>query len=200
MNKGRLEAFSDGVFAIVITLLILNVKLPDADYTHLGNALVSILPTLGIYIISFLLVGMYWVFHHYAFTFIAQVDGVLLWLNVFFLLFISFVPFPAMMMGKYPFHTIPIIVYSCNLILSNAMGFLSLIYLWRNKNLATPIFTREVFRLQLQLYLVVNVIYIIAIMVSFIAPAISFITLGTMTVLLIFRSIRMSGVGKCEQP
>lgn len=77
MSKGRLEVFSDGVFAIVITLLNLNVKLPDTDYKHLGNALVRILPTHGIYVISFFLVGIYCGFYHYEFTLIAQVDGVL---------------------------------------------------------------------------------------------------------------------------
>ncbi len=199
MNKGRLEAFSDGVFAIVITLLILNVKLPDTDYSRLGDALISILPALSIYVISFLLVGMYWVFHHYAFTFITQVDGVLLWVNIFFLLFISFIPFPAMMMGKYPFHTLPVIIYGCNLIFSNAMGFISLIYLWKNKSLASPAFTREVFRSQLNLYLIVNAIYILAVVVSFIAPGISFITLGVLAIALIIRSIRMSGVSKPKQ-
>ena len=93
MDKRRLEAFSDGVFAIVITLLVLELKLPAVNYDALGQRLVNLLPSIAAYALSFLLVGMYWVFHHHAYTLLDGVDGVLLWLNIVFLLSISFMPF-----------------------------------------------------------------------------------------------------------
>ena len=88
MKKNRVEAFTDGVFAIVITLLILELKLPDVGATELPSALRNLLPSIGAYVLSFGLIGMYWVFHHYSMTLIQEVDGVLLWLNILFLLFI----------------------------------------------------------------------------------------------------------------
>jgi uncharacterized membrane protein len=198
MNKTRLEAFSDGVFAIVITLLILNVKLPETDYSNLGKALADILPVIGIYIMSFLLVGMYWVFHHYSFTLIGQVDGILLWMNILLLLFISFMPFPAMLMGKYPFTTLPVIIYGGNLLLTNLTGFIMLIYLRRNPALASGIFTDTVFRQQLKTYIWVNGIYIMALAAGFFWPFISYIVFAIMALALIVRSVLLSGIGRCK--
>jgi uncharacterized membrane protein len=199
MNKSRLEAFSDGVFAIVITLLILNVKLPETDYSHLAGALIAILPSVGVYILSFLLVGMYWAFHHYSFSFIKQVDGVLLWLNILFLLFISFMPFPTLLMGRFPFRFIPIAIYGSNLLLANATGFIMLIYLRRNKDLANEIFTATVFNTQVKIYISINLAYLLCIFLGIYLPAISFIILAIMAFLLILRSIKLSGIGKCEK-
>lgn len=64
MRKNRLEAFTDGVMAIVITLLILDVKLPEVEYGGLAGGLIAILPKISVYAQSFLLIGLYWVFHH----------------------------------------------------------------------------------------------------------------------------------------
>jgi uncharacterized membrane protein len=198
MNKTRLEAFSDGVFAIVITLLILNVKLPDTDYKNLSQSLWDVLPAISAYVLSFLLVGMYWVFHHYSFTLIARVDGVLLWLNILLLLFISFLPFPAMLMGKYPFKTIPVVIYVCNLLLVNGTGFIMLMHLKRNQSLCSPLFTPAVYRTQFNTYIIVNVFYIAAMLTGFFWPVVSFIFLGVITLGLIVRSVILSGVGKCK--
>lgn len=198
MNKTRIEAFSDGVFAIVITLLILNVKLPHTDYSNLSKVLVSILPSIAVYVLSFLLVGMYWIFHHYFLTFISQADGVLLWLNILFLLFISFMPFPTMMMGEYPFQTLPVVVYGCNLLLANATGFIMLLYLRANKGLAAPAFTNDVFRVQFKIYILVNFIYAAAVIAGFFWPLVSFIVFAVMAFVLIIRSVILSGVGKCN--
>jgi uncharacterized membrane protein len=198
MNKTRLEAFSDGVFAIVITLLILNVKLPETDYSNLGKALTDILPTIGIYIMSFLLVGMYWIFHHYSFTLIGQVDGILLWMNILLLLFISFMPFPAMLMGKYPFTTLPVIIYGGNLLLTNLTGFIMLMYLRKNQSLASAIFTDAIFKQQLKTYIWVNCIYALALVAGFFWPVISYLVFAIMAIALIVRSILLSGVGKCK--
>src|ERR1051326_109475 len=155
MKKNRLEAFSDGVFAIVITLLILNIKLPQVQYDNLTDGLIAMLPNIGVYVLSFLLIGMYWVFHHYTFSFMKEADGVLLWLNIIFLLFISFIPFPTSLMGEYPFKTIPMVIYGANLLLANIIGFISLIYLNRTRQLATDIFTPAVNKMQMRVYIII---------------------------------------------
>jgi uncharacterized membrane protein len=74
VNKGRLEAFSDGVFAIVITLLILDVKIPEVAYQQLGEALLATLPKIFAYVMSFLIVSLYWVTHHNIMAFLVKTD------------------------------------------------------------------------------------------------------------------------------
>ena len=200
MKKTRLEAFSDGVFAIVITLLILNVKLPEVDYNHLPDGLAEMLSSVGMYALSFLLIGMYWVFHHHSFSFIAEVDGVLLWLNIIFLLFLSFLPFPTSLLGKYPMKSLPIIVYGVNLILLNMTGFLGIIYLRRNMQLSTELFTDAAFRQQMKMYAGVNIMYVVCIAVAFFSPLLSAVLLAILTVYLIIRSAIFVGIGKCVLP
>jgi uncharacterized membrane protein len=173
MEKNRLEAFSDGVFAIVITLLILNIKLPDVDYAHLGNALSDLLPSVGIYAISFILIGLYWVFHHTSMIYLKKVNGLILWLNIFLLLFVSFLPFPAMLMAKYPLTPIPIVVYGTNLLLANGVGYLLLWVLGRNEDLRTEKLTEAVLQVRKRVYIVVNFLYICAIGLGFVHPALS---------------------------
>ena len=95
MNKQRLEAFSDGVFAIVITLLILDIKIPEVQSTALPAALVKMLPQLVTYVLSFFIIGLYWHLHHQVATQIKLIDGAFIWLNLVWLLFVSVLPFPT---------------------------------------------------------------------------------------------------------
>ena len=74
MNKNRVEALSDGVFAIVITLLILDIRVPDVDYSQLPAALVAILPRIFAYVISFGVIGVYWLAHHQSLQLIAKLE------------------------------------------------------------------------------------------------------------------------------
>lgn len=200
MKKNRLEAFSDGVFAIVITLLILNIKLPDVQYAGLQNGLLKLLPDVGVYVLSFLIVGMYWVFHHFSFTLIKDTDGVLIWLNIVFLLFISFMPFPAMLMGKYPYETMPMVIYIVNLMLANMCGFAMLIYLGKNRNLGAESLTDVVYRQQMLTYIIVNLMYVGCIFLAFIHPIVCVILIGAMTLFLIYRTMVLMGIGKCAVP
>jgi uncharacterized membrane protein len=200
MQKTRLEAFSDGVFAIVITLLVLEIRLPERsafdNIDQLPGKLLEIWPRISSYITSFAIIGLYWVFHHYALNFVAKVDGVILWVNILFLLFISFLPFPTMLMGRYPSTTLPIVIYTANLLLANATGLFLIYYLRCKPSLVSPHFTNEVFQSQLHLYVWVNVIYIIAIVLAFFIPAVSYWTVTAMAIALIIRSVIMTKVEK----
>jgi uncharacterized membrane protein len=100
----RVEAFSDGVLAIVITLLVLEITPPSvADgNAELWRALARLLPVIGAWVVSFLFVLVFWVSHHYLFASLAKVDRGVLWLNGLFLLFISFTPFPMALQARFP--------------------------------------------------------------------------------------------------
>jgi uncharacterized membrane protein len=92
MSKGRLEAFSDGVIAILITIMVLELKVPHgADLA----ALSSFLPILCIYVLSFVFLGIYWNNHHHLFQAVRRVDGRILWANLHLLFWLSLVPDPG---------------------------------------------------------------------------------------------------------
>lgn len=100
----RIEAFSDGVFAIAITLLILEIKIPhlhDANGVNLAAALRGLWPSYFAYIVSFVMIGIYWANHHYIFRLYRTTDHGFNLLNVFFLMCISFLPFPTAVLGEY---------------------------------------------------------------------------------------------------
>ena len=99
---GRIEAFSDGVFAIAITLLIIEIGVPHLDTGEsLGEALADLWPSYGAYALSFLSIGIWWANHHSFFRLFRRSDHVFLMLNVFFLASIAFVPFPTAVLGEY---------------------------------------------------------------------------------------------------
>jgi uncharacterized membrane protein len=127
MTKTRLEAFSDGVFAIVITLLILDVHVPQDQPLTLAT-LLGVAPHLLIFVLSFVIVGVYWVAHHSMLHFVKQVDRQVLWLNLALLLVIVFVPFPTALLGQHPDNLLALTLYGINLMLVNAAGTVLWLY------------------------------------------------------------------------
>jgi len=135
MTKNRLEAFSDGVFAIVITLLILDVRFP-ADKPLTLETLRSVTPHLWAFALSFVIVGVYWVSHHNMLHFVKQVDRQLLWLNLALLLVIVLIPFPAGLLGQHSDSEFAVALYGINLMLVNAAGTAMWLYAMSRPDLA----------------------------------------------------------------
>lgn len=116
MGKGRLEAFSDGVIAIIITIMVLELKVPHgADLA----ALQPLLPVFLSYVLSFVYVGIYWNNHHHMLHAAAVVDGSVLWANLHLLFWLSLVPFATGWMGENHFAPLPVAVYGGMLFLSS---------------------------------------------------------------------------------
>jgi uncharacterized membrane protein len=103
-ETARVEAFSDGVFAIAITLLILDLKVPSVTQGHLGSALARQWPTYAAFLISFWFIGIMWVNHHRLFNHIQRSDNRLLFLNLLLLLGVTVVPFPTALLAAH-FHS-----------------------------------------------------------------------------------------------
>jgi uncharacterized membrane protein len=105
VTKTRLEAFSDGVFAIAITLLVIEIGVPhlesEPDGTTLLKELVELWPSYLGYVISFLQIGVIWANHHNRFRFIVRSDHILLFLNILFLMCVAFIPFPTALLAEY---------------------------------------------------------------------------------------------------
>jgi TMEM175 potassium channel family protein len=173
MEKSRLEAFSDGVFAIVITLLILDIRFPDVAYTQFGATLVTLLPRILAYVMSFIIIGVYWVTHHNSMHAMRKTDRSFLWLNMLLLLFVSFIPFPTSLLGRYPFQAEPIIIYGLTLIACNVVGYVMIIYVWYHPHLAIPEFNKKYIRRHTPVYIIVNVLYLCAILFAHSLPLLS---------------------------
>jgi uncharacterized membrane protein len=99
VNKTRVEAFSDGVFAIAITLLVLTIAEPST-YRSLGHQLWDRWPSLAAYVVSFLVIGIMWLNHHSIFGFFQRIDRPLVYLNMLLLLTVVFVPYPTGVLGE----------------------------------------------------------------------------------------------------
>src|SRR5437762_6123724 len=114
MPKSRLEAFSDGVIAIIITIMVLEMKVPQgADL----DALAPVLPALSSYVLSFIYVGIYWNNHHHVFHAVERVSGMTLWANLHLLFWLSLTPFVTHWMGESHFATWPVAAYGVVLLM-----------------------------------------------------------------------------------
>ena len=115
MNKGRLEAFSDGVIAIIITIMVLEFKTPKgADITSLQ----PLVPTFISYVLSFVYVGIYWNNHHHTMQAANSVNGTILWLNLHLLFWMSLIPFVTSWMGEHHFAKWPVTCYGIILLMN----------------------------------------------------------------------------------
>ncbi|MBS0272992.1 MAG: DUF1211 domain-containing protein [Proteobacteria bacterium] len=117
MHKGRLEAFSDGVIAIIITIMVLELKRP-ADVSL--SALIAIGPHILIYALSFIYVGIYWNNHHHMLQAVKSVSGGILWANLHLLFWLSLVPFTSEWMGEHYTDALPVAAYGADLLLTGA--------------------------------------------------------------------------------
>jgi uncharacterized membrane protein len=121
MEKGRLEAFSDGVIAIIITIMVLELKVPH------GHDLASLLPLLPVflsYLLSFVYVGIYWNNHHHLFQAAERVNGTILWANLHLLFWMSLIPFVTGWMGENHFTALPTAFYGFVLLMASAAYWL----------------------------------------------------------------------------
>ena len=123
MNKTRLEAFSDGVIAILITIMVLELKVPhNPDLA----ALRELSPVFSSYVLSFIYIGIYWNNHHHMLQAVHKINGAALWANLHLLFWLSLIPFASGWMGENHFATIPVAVYGfCLLMCAIAFTLLS---------------------------------------------------------------------------
>jgi uncharacterized membrane protein len=115
MGKARLEAFSDGVIAIIITIMVLEMKVPHGDKL---DDLKPLLPVFLSYILSFVNIGMYWNNHHHMLHAAQKVSGRVLWSNIHLLFWLSLIPFVTGWMGENNFTTIPVALYGMILLMA----------------------------------------------------------------------------------
>ena len=146
----RIAGLADGIFAVAMTLLVLDVKLPNGEvYTtnhDLLQRIVSLERTYVIYFVSFIVLGMYWVAHHAVFHYIRYVDHTLLWINLFFLFVITSVPFGTDMLGDHSTLTFPYLYFGGKVLLLSSLLLGQIVYLRRHPELAQGSLTSAIVR------------------------------------------------------
>ena len=129
LRLGRIEAFSDGVFAIIVTLLVLELHVPElhsaGSVAELAEGLRHLLPKFLSWLISFIIVCKFWLNHHHVLSLAGHADYGMVWLNSIFLMFQSFVPFPTALMGEYPGNPLAVSLFGV-VMAFNTMLFIAL--------------------------------------------------------------------------
>lgn len=169
MKTGRLEAFSDGVLAIIITIMVLGMDAPEG---YSFEDLKPILPVFLTYVLSFIYVGIYWNNHHHLLQAVDKVNGKILWANLNLLFWLSLFPFATSWMGKNHFEANPIAIYGAVLFMA-ALAFKILVY-YVIKNEGKDSRIGKVYSKDKRMNLSL-VLYFAGIVVSFIFPIISLV-------------------------
>lgn len=196
MNKGRLEAFSDNVFSIVMTLLIFDIKIPSipepVSDAQIWHELAVLSPLLGVYFLSFAVLSALWINHHFLFhSFAKSVDRRLNLLNLVYLAFVAFVPFSAYFIGTYYTHQPAAIIYGLNIFIIVALSARMVTYMKKhkgellNENIPQRTVNQANFRSRLSLYcytfgLVVSFVSVPAALLFFAFPVIFNIVPGSL--------------------
>jgi len=177
MTTTRLEAFSDGVFAIAITLLIIEIKVPSHDTLKEETLMQYIFhhwPKYFAYVFAFINIGIYWVNHHYFFKLFERTDHVFNLLNVFFLMTIAFVPYPAGILGEYIMeveHRESAISFFIFSMWIPAFAWLLMwLYAGHKKRLTDPRLSETFTKKLTRLYFLSNALYIFSFLISLVNP------------------------------
>ena len=177
LGRNRIEALTDGVFAVAMTLLVLDIKVPELQQplatAELPLKLLSLWPKFLSYTISFVILGVYWVGHHVQLSFIRRADRPLLWINILFLLWVALVPFSTALLSEYATTRIAIAIYGANLI---AIGLTLALHWWyattENRHV-DPDIDRGLVRGAMYRTLMGPLVYVIAIGLSFFRAEVS---------------------------
>ena len=183
----RLEAFSDGVLAIAITLLVLDLKVPHTGQGDLLHALWRQWPSYAAFFISFIVIGIMWVSHHSMFERISTVDRRLLFLNLLLLLGIAFLPFPTSLLASYirdggQNASISAAIYSATMCIIGIVFFFMWVHLERRPHLLVEGITVEQIRRAETRGLVGPIVYGLTIGIAFISPWACFVVYGLIAI------------------
>ena len=190
VSTQRLEAFSDGVFAIAITLLILEIKIPDHQTLQnqtLFNYLWNLWPKYFAYVFSFIIIGIYWANHHYIFKLYKRTNHTFNIMNVIFLMTIAFLPFPTAIFGEYinepEQRQTAVTFYALGIYLPALVWLIMWLYGSYEKRLIDQRLTDDFIQYLTRQFWISNIIYIAAIIVSFFNPVASLLLNVILTLL-----------------
>lgn len=179
ISKARVVALTDGVFAIVMTLLVLDIVVPHLSHSEatveLVKRLVGLWPVFLGYASSFIILGFFWIGHDSQFHYIKRVNRILLWITIFYLMFIALIPFSTSLLGEYQDQQISVIIYGANLTIALCWNYLHWWYATKNHRLVDSNLDPILIKVMLRIYSVGIIIFLVAIAVSFVNVHLSLI-------------------------
>jgi uncharacterized membrane protein len=179
IGKGRLEALADGVFAVAMTLLVLDLKVPPAGAADapadLPRRLAALWPRVLAYVVSFLVLGVYWVGHHALMHYVRRADRPFLWLNLVWLLVITAVPFSASLLSEYHDQPAAVVVYCGNLTAAGLLLYGVLRYAAGPGGLVEANLAGDLIRLAGRRILMGPAIYLAALALAFVSTTASLV-------------------------
>ncbi len=174
LDTGRLQSLSDGIFSIVMTLLVFEINLPAPEhFTTLSAALLALWPKFLAYAISFALLGIYWMGQRTGFQYIPRADPAYHWLTILFFACVSLVPFSAKVLGRFPYDRLALILYGLNLTVIGLMFYVKWSYAAAGRRLISDDTPDWIIRFAKLRSLLAPACYLIAIACVFIHPAIT---------------------------
>jgi uncharacterized membrane protein len=200
MSTNRLEAFSDGVFAIAITLLVLNIDVPRPGSGHLGHELLAQWPSYAAYVISFLTIGIIWINHHAAFSRLRTVDHSILILNLLLLLSVGILPFTTSLMATYlkegSGENLAAAIYGASFLLMGALfGLANRQILFRRPRLLREPIEPRAARSILEFAALGQIPYLLAVVLAFVSP---YITLAICAACAIYYALPVASRGHSD--
>ncbi len=194
LTKNRIEALSDGVFAIVMTLMVIELSVPVVPKLlaaeQLGAELVILWPKFAAFVISFLVLGILWFCHHFHFHYTIYSNGMFSWINIIFLMFIALIPFSTALIGEYHIYSqTAVIFYGANVFFSMIMCNISWWYSTkRQKFMDEKVDPQKINKIQIRLIWMATA-FLVAIGLSFVKPIISIIIYSLVSIYGIYANI-----------
>lgn len=192
----RIEALTDGVFAIVMTLMVFDIRLPEATGQPLAASLAELWPKFFAYAVSFVQLGIYWAGHRSQFGFITRVDHVLRWINLLFLALVSLIPFSAQLIGAYLREPLALLIYAGNLIAVGLVLLWHWSYATRGRRLVEPDLVDHVVSTGVRRTLTTPLLYLAALILAVASPIATLVVFGLVPLFYIFPTLidRLWGV------
>ncbi len=177
MDKSRIETFSDSIFAIVMTLLIFYIRVPDIagpiTDAQVWSVLASLSPLIISYFLSFLVLAVFWVNHNFMFhSFMKKIDSRINFLNLIYLLFIVFIPFSSSLFGSYPYNQPAALIYGLNIFAVMVLQAMMMQYMSSHKELRNELSSRIVKQVRIRTALTEGS-YVLGILFTFVFTPIS---------------------------
>jgi uncharacterized membrane protein len=189
LSTHRIEALCDGVFAIAMTLLVLEIRMPSSADVGARSAFAGLWPSVVSYAASFGVLGVYWVGQHTQFHFIRHADQVLLWTTLLFLMLIAAIPFSATLIGHFEFARWAVVWYGCHLIAIGTVHHLVWRYASYRGRLIHPAMSLAAVRMLERVSLAPIFVYLAAIGLAFVNPPASVFVYVTIPAFLILRAV-----------
>jgi uncharacterized membrane protein len=172
ISKSRIETLTDGVFAIVMTLLVLEVAVPQVSHseaaTELPKELLELWPVVLSYGMSFIILGFFWIYHHDQFHYIKRVNRIFVWITILYLMFIAFIPFSTALLGEYRDQQISVIIYGTNIAIAAFWAYIQWWYAAKDHHLIDSDLDPTFVTIMSRRSLIGPIIYLIAVALSFV--------------------------------